>query len=170
MPADPGQNRQLNRRARLAGRLVAAPARVRRAALAAERAPVGTDDWTAQQVVLHLVAVEEEVFQQRLLDLRDSASPEWTWVEPGPAESQSGETLAESVVRFAGARLATLEWVAALDEAGWARAGRHATLGVLDVEGILALAADHDAEHLGTLVKLGRAAMRRGGIPPPRSP
>ncbi len=105
-----------------------------------------------------MVAVEEDVFQQRLLDLRDVPSPEWTWVEPGPAEVEGGETLAASVVRFAAARLATLEWVAALDEAGWARTGRHATLGVLDVEGLLALAADHDAEHLATLVRLGRTA------------
>ena len=160
MPADPGRSRRLDRRARLAGRLVAAPARVRRAALAAEGAPAGADEWTAQQIVLHLVAVEEEVFQQRLLDLRDQASPEWAWVEPGPAEAEEGETLAESVVRFAGARLATLEWVAALDETGWTRSGRHATLGILDAQGILGLAADHDAEHLATLVKLGRSASR----------
>lgn len=160
VPADPGEKRHLDRRARLAGRLVAAPARVRRAAGAAERAPVAPDEWTAQQVVLHLVAVEEEVFQQRLLDLRDVTSPEWAWIEPGPAGAEAGETLAESVVRFAGARLATLEWVAGLDEAGWARAGRHATLGRLDVEGILALAADHDAEHLAALAKLGRSASR----------
>jgi hypothetical protein len=139
---------------------VAAPARVRRAALAAERAAVAPDAWSAQQVVLHLVAVEEDVFQQRLHDLRVSESPAWTWVEPGPAEVREGETLADSVVRFAGARLATLEWVAALDEAGWARTGHHETLGVLDVEGILALAADHDAEHLATLVRLGRSASR----------
>jgi hypothetical protein len=139
---------------------VAAPARVRRAALAAEGSPVGADEWTAQEIVLHLVAVEEEVFQQRLLDLRDKASPEWAWVEPGPAVVQEGETLTDSVVRFAGARLATLEWVAALDETGWARSGHHATLGILDVQGILGLAADHDAEHLATLVRLSRSAPR----------
>jgi hypothetical protein len=160
VPADPGPGRHLDRRARLAGRLVAAPARLRRAALAAEGSPAGAAEWTAQQIVLHLVAVEEDVFQQRLLDLRDKGSPEWPWVEPGPAEARDGETLAESIVRFAGARLATLEWVAALDETGWASSGRHATLGVLDVQGILGLAADHDAEHLADLVRLSRSASR----------
>ena len=40
---------------------------------------------------------------------------------------------------------------AQLDEAGWARTGRHATFGQLDAEGLLRLAVDHDEEHLGGL-------------------
>ena len=59
------------------------------------------------------------------------------------------------------ARLATLESVAALDEAGWRRSGHHATLGTLDVAGLLGLAADHDTEHLATLARLGRSTPAR---------
>jgi hypothetical protein len=41
--------------------------------------------------------------------------------------------------------MATLD---ALDEAGWARTGTHATFGVLDVAGLMVRAIDHDDEHL----------------------
>jgi hypothetical protein len=36
----------------------------------------------------------------------------------------------------------------ALDDAGWARTGTHARLGVFDVEALLQNAIDHDREHL----------------------
>jgi hypothetical protein len=164
VPADP----ELRRRGGLARRLVGAPARVRRAATAAATSTPAPGDWTAQQIVLHLVAVEIEVFQRRLLDLSQMDAPPWAWAEPGPADMGSGETIAESMIRFARARLATLEWVGALDEAGWRRVGRHVTLGTLDVTGLLTLAADHDADHLASLVKLGRLrrSARLAGPPP----
>jgi hypothetical protein len=154
MGADP---EQLRRRG-LARRLISAPARIRRAAEAAELVPPPAGQWTAQQIVLHLVAVETVVFQARLADLAATESPGWDWVEPGPAEAGDGETLTDSLLQFAAARLATLDWVAELDEDGWQRSGRHATLGRLDVAGLLALAADHDEEHLSALVRLGRSA------------
>jgi hypothetical protein len=144
------------RRGALAGRLIGAPARIRRAAIAAERAAPTPGQWSAQEIVLHLVAVESEVFQRRLRDLGEVESPDWTWVEPGPAPKADSETLAESLVRFSAARLATLDWVAGLDLFDWQRAGHHATLGVLDVAGLLELAADHDKQHLAALVRLGR--------------
>jgi len=145
------------RRAGLARRLVAGPARIKRAAIAASTATPKAGEWTAQQVVLHLVAVEIGVFQQRLRELSELESPEWAWVEPGPAEPLDDESLGDSLIRFAAARLATLDWVAALDEDGWSRSGHHATLGRLDVAGLLALAADHDAEHLAGLARLARS-------------
>jgi hypothetical protein len=39
----------------------------------------------------------------------------------------------------------------ALDEAGWARSGTHATYGALDVAGLLRVAADHDDDHIAVL-------------------
>ncbi len=145
------------RRSGLAGRLVGGPARIKRAAIAASNATPKPGEWTAQQIVLHLVAVEVGVFQQRLHELSELDAPEWGWVEPGPAEPLGDESLAGSLIRFAAARLATLDWVAALDDAGWSRAGQHANLGRLDVAGLLALAADHDAEHLAGLARLARS-------------
>jgi hypothetical protein len=45
-------------------------------------------------------------------------------------------------------RAATVARLDALDAAGWARTGRHATYGVLDVTALLRIALDHDEEHL----------------------
>lgn len=83
--------------------LAAAPARLREAAALAEARALPPGEWTAQQVVLHLVAVERQVFQARPLDLSGHTEPHWTWVEPGPAEPALGETLDQSVDRFAAA-------------------------------------------------------------------
>lgn len=42
----------------------------------------------------------------------------------------------------------TVALVRTLDDAGWTRAGIHATYGRLDVTGLLRLATDHDEEHI----------------------
>jgi hypothetical protein len=39
----------------------------------------------------------------------------------------------------------------ALGPSGWARTGTHDTYGVLDVAALMAVAADHDDEHLASL-------------------
>jgi uncharacterized damage-inducible protein DinB len=137
-------------------RLAGTPARLSRAAAAARRAAIASDGWTVQQVVLHLVAVEEVVFQRRLDDLAGQDDPHWDWVEPGPADATPGETLSESAARFAAVRRETLTRIGRLDEAGWLHSGWHATQGRLDVHGLLTLAADHDADHLDGLLMLGR--------------
>jgi hypothetical protein len=134
-------------------RLSAAPARFAAAAATRPVADPRPGEWTAQQIVLHLVAVELEVFQQRLRELHQAAVPTWTWVEPGPASREPDETIAQSLDRFAAARARTLEVVGSLDEAGWLRFGEHATLGPLDVGALLARAGDHDAEHLAGLTR-----------------
>lgn len=134
-------------------RLSAAPARIAAVLSTGHGTAPRPGEWTAQQVVLHLLAVELEVFQERLRDVRQVAVPTWTWVEPGPASIEPDETIAQSLERFAAARARTLEDVGSLDEAGWLRFGEHATLGRLDVAGLLALAGDHDAEHLAALTQ-----------------
>ncbi len=48
-------------------------------------------------------------------------------------------------------RSETVAGYQALDEAGWARTGRHATFGTVDGEGLLRLAVEHDEEHLAGL-------------------
>jgi hypothetical protein len=132
-------------------RLAAAPARVAEAATSGNPRESQPGEWTAQQVVLHLVAVEAGVFQRRLLDLRAAAVPTWSWVEPDPGGAPPGESIARSLERFALVRGQTLALVGALDEYGWRRFGEHATLGRLDVAGLLALADRHDEEHLASL-------------------
>lgn len=153
------------RRAELLGRIAAARDRIEAAARAAERAgDAAPGEWSAQQVVLHLVAVETEVFQARLDDVATRDDPHWSWVEPGTAEATEGETLNEAIARFGAGREATLGRVAGLDEAGWSRSGTHATYGVLDVGGLLRLAHDHDLEHLATLERMAGLPRRDGAI------
>jgi hypothetical protein len=152
------------RRAEQLGRLAAARGRIAAAARAAERAddaPPGdapSGEWSAHQVMLHLVAVEAEVFQARLNDLETQAQPHWTWVEPGTADAPETETLDEAIARFGACRDVTLRRVAELDEAGWSRSGTHETFGLLDVAGLLRVAHDHDLEHLGALERMAGIA------------
>jgi hypothetical protein len=54
---------------------------------------------------------------------------------------------------FAAARAVTATTVRAIDSAGWARFGTHATYGRLDIEGLLRLAVDRDENHLAGLVE-----------------
>ncbi|MGZ8515473.1 MAG: DinB family protein [Candidatus Limnocylindrales bacterium] len=143
------------RRAELVGLFAASRDRIERAARAAERGGDATPgEWSAREVVLHLVAVERDVFQARLDDLETGDDPHWTWVEPGTADGPGGETLDGAIARFGACRGATLRRVGALDEAGWLRSGTHETYGVLDVGGLLRLAHDHDLDHLATLERM----------------
>ena len=78
--------------------------------------------------------------------------PHWTWTEPGLAPGFDGASLQTILAAFATARAATTANLQALDEAGWARSGTHATYGRLDVAGLVRLAVDHDRSHLDTIV------------------
>ncbi len=109
-------------------------------------------EWTARDVVAHLVAVERDVWQARLDLLGPGrAEPQWSWTEPGPVDEPAAASLEGALAVFGAERSATLARIAVLDEAGWARAGIHATYGRLDVAGLLGVAANHDAEHLAAL-------------------
>ncbi len=111
-------------------------------------------EWSAREVVAHLVAVEGAVWQARLEQLAaDPAEPTWSWWEPAPVTDPAAATLEGALGLFAAAREATLARVAALDEAGWARTGAHAVYGRLDVAALLGIAADHDDEHLAGLTE-----------------
>lgn len=131
--------------------LAAVPDRVAVAALAAVTRPVPSGEWTAEQVVRHLVAVETEVHQARLRDLATQREPQWSWTEPGPWPGEPDLGLAGVLRRFGDLRAETMTVVKGLDEAGWARTGHHAALGRLDVAGVLRNAVDHDEEHLRAL-------------------
>lgn len=138
-------------RARLVERLASFPDRLAGAARGAGGSPLVDGEWTPEQVARHLVAVETIVHQARLLDVAVHDSPAWTWTEPGPWEGEPDLDLDGVLTRFAELRAATVARIRALDGDGWRRAGTHATYGKLDVAGLLALATDHDEEHLRSL-------------------
>jgi hypothetical protein len=124
------------------------PDRVAAAAEAAEGAPRTDGEWTPEQVVRHLIAVETVVHQARLLDVSVEDRPTWGWTEPGPWLGEPDLDLAGVLARFAELRAGTIATLRSLDATAWTRSGTHATYGKLDVAGLLRLAMDHDEEHI----------------------
>ena len=141
-------------RARLLEVLAGFPARLAAAAKArvAEWRPIPDGEWDPTETVRHLIAVEDEVHRARLAQVARQDDPHWTWTEPGLAPGFEEATLLTVLTVFARRRAKTVATVRALDEAGWARFGTHATYGRLDVAGLLRLASNHDEEHLASLV------------------
>ena len=140
-------------RATVLERLATFPARLRGAATAAPPPPAG--EWTPAEVVRHLVAVEEEVWHRRLdqldeADLTDGPRPRWQHQEPRPRDLPD-PSLEAALAAFDDRRAATVSRLRSLDERAWARSGDHETYGVLDVDGLVRLAIDHDDEHLASL-------------------
>lgn len=122
---------------------------------ASSAASPGEGEWGVAEIVRHLIAVESEVHQRRQADVATLHDPQWTWTEPGQAPGYDDATLEEILAAFAAARAQTVATVNALDETGWHRTGTHATYGVLDVEGLIRLAIDHDEDHLASIRALG---------------
>lgn len=141
-------------RARLADtpRLLAAAARA-----AKDAAPDG--EWSATEVVRHLIAVEEGVWLPRLRQVAEESNPHWSWTEPGLGDGEE-VSLEVLLALFRHRRRRTLDWLNGLDTASWSRVGTHVTYGVLDVVGLMAVALDHDASHLTNLER--RAGLRPG--------
>jgi uncharacterized damage-inducible protein DinB len=107
--------------------------------------------WSAREVLLHLAAVEEEVWHARLTSLANEASPRWPWTEPDLWSGPGDDTYEGALAAFAERRAATVARLDGLDADGWARRGRHDTYGVLDVAALLRIALDHDAEHVAQI-------------------
>lgn len=121
------------------------------AARSAAARPRPAGEWSVEQVVRHLIAVEREVHQARLRDLATIDDPRWSWAEPGPWIGRPELGLDEILALFREDRDSTVRTLRGLDDAGWARTGTHATFGVLDVAALMRIAADHDQDHLAGL-------------------
>ena len=132
--------------------MAAFPDRVAAAARTAAGRPVADEEWSPEQVVRHLIAVEREVHQARLQDLATITHPRWDWAEPGPWQGAPELDLDGVIARFAEARASTVTTLETLDDAGWARTGTHTTFGTLDAAGVIRNAVDHDDEHMCGLV------------------
>jgi hypothetical protein len=121
------------------------------AAREAPQEPPAPGEWTPIEIVRHLIAVEEEVWHRRIGQLRTEDHPHWRWVEPGQWLGAPAADLEEVLGAHAQVRSATLALLGDLGQDGWARTGTHDTYGVLDVAGLMSVAADHDDEHLASL-------------------
>lgn len=102
--------------------------------------PVARGEWGPAEVVRHLIAVEDEVWQSRLAVVAAQDDPRWGWTEPGLAPGLDDAPAGAILAVFVAARTTTVATIRALDDAGWARHGKHATYGVLDIEGLLRIA------------------------------
>lgn len=138
-------------RAALLAALAEFPDRLAAAARSAAARLTPEGEWTPEDVVRHLIAVEVDVHQARLRDLEATADPRWDWAEPGPWQGEPELDLSRVLARFGDLRHATLETIAGFDEADWARTGTHTQLGVIDVTALLDNARVHDAVHLAGL-------------------
>jgi hypothetical protein len=127
------------------------PERLAAGARAAAERPVPDGEWTPEQVVRHLIAVDELVHQVRLRNLAAGGDARWRWTEPGPWEGEPGASLDRVLDRFASTRVATVTLARSLGDEAWARTRIHETFGPLDAAGVLREAAKHDEEHLAGL-------------------
>lgn len=132
----------------LLDRLRAIPDALATAARAASPESPAPGEWTPSDIVRHLIAVETEVWQPRLATLATDDHPRWPWVDSERWTGDPGATLDGLLAMYAAARGSTMASLGALDDAGWARTGTHATFGVLDVAGLMERAVDHDEEHV----------------------
>ena len=139
--------------AQLRDALAGVPRRARAALerLADPAAPSKAGEWTPRQVILHLVAVDAEVWQPRLAALVAEDFPRWPWVEPGTWDGPGAETLDGAIRAHEAVRATTVAMLDGLDGDGWARRGMHATFGELDVAALMRIALDHDEEHLAQI-------------------
>jgi DinB superfamily len=142
----------IDERRDLLRRLRAVPVALAAAARAASPEPHAAGEWTPSDVVRHLIAVEQLVWHARLADLASTNHPTWPWTEPDRWLGDPGAPLDQLLATYEAVRATTLATLDALDDAGWARTGTHATYGVLDVAGLMTRAADHDEEHLRSFV------------------
>ena len=135
-------------RADLRRRLAEVPQRLAVAGRAAAYEPVPDGEWNPAEVVRHMIAVEEEVWHSRLRQLATEERPRWLWTEPDRWPGAADASLEDLLLVFADRRGTTIMILDALDDAGWARSGEHATYGILDVAALMSKAIDHDEQHL----------------------
>ena len=139
-----------DRRGDLCRRLAEVPVRLADATRTAADRPDPPGEWTPDEVVRHLIAVEEEVWHGRLRQLATEDRPRWPWTEPDRWLGDPGASLEDLLLVYADRRGTTLAILGGLDDAGWARTGEHATFGILDVAALMSKAIDHDEEHLAS--------------------
>lgn len=131
-------------------RVASVPDRLAAAARAASPEPPAPGEWPPTDVVRHLIAVEEEVWQPRLRELIDEDEPRWRWAEPDRWLGSPEASLDDLLALYAARRAATVALLDALGDTGWARTGVHATFGRLDAAGLMEKALDHDDEHIAS--------------------
>lgn len=115
-------------------------------------------EWSARQALEHLLYAEG-LLATRISRLIDEDDPNLaavaTWAETPASDEGSAETglpASEIAARVGELRHATVGRLAALPDAGWARAGQHPEWGRVTVLSQAAYFARHEASHFAQLV------------------
>ena len=138
-------------------RLTQIPANIAEAVKHAESKPQPEGEWPLRTILVHLVAVEHDVWRFRLQAVMTEDNPQWQqYTEPDLAEWEkfyAHYSLYQLQYTFARIRQETTAHLRQLTEAGWKRIGTHARYGQMDVAGLCTRILEHDEEHLAELVK-----------------
>lgn len=148
--------------------LASTPADIARAAARCDgqagRARPAVDQWSAADILNHLVDVERR-YQARLRQIVEAERPTLPDIGPDEAHHDPHATCQELAARFRDARQETLAFLRGLPRGGWARRAVHETLGDLRMDQVVRVLVEHDVAHLAQLVEARRrvATIPRGG-------
>lgn len=140
----------------LISELESIPTRMAGAARLAAQKPLLSGEWSPRTILIHMLAGDVQIWQARLKMMAEQDNPHWLWTEPDLAEWErqfESRSLDDLAAEFARTRGEIVSHLKALDDAGWARVGTHATFGQLDVAGLCTRLLEHDYEHLTELQK-----------------
>jgi hypothetical protein len=117
----------------------------------AETLAPGPDDlFSPVEQCWHLADLEREGFGERIRRLlveEDPALPDFDGARIALERDYRSRPLAEGLVAFRAARMANLETLRRVLEAGWTRAGSLAGVGPVTLGDVPRMMAEHDAEH-----------------------
>ncbi len=131
--------------------------------------PPAPGEWSARETLRHLVFTET-LLTERIVRLLTEDEPDlvaWVVTSGTPPSDEGSEATDEPAsaltARYRAMRHETVERLRALDDAVWARAGRHPEWGRVTVLGQAAYFARHEASHMAQLVAAaqGRVPGRR---------
>ncbi|MDQ3529964.1 MAG: DinB family protein [Actinomycetota bacterium] len=148
--------------------LASTPADIARAAARCDgeagRARPAVDQWSAADILNHLVDVERR-YQARLRQIVEAERPTLPDIGPDEAHHDPQATCQELAARFRDARQETLAFLRGLPRGGWARRAVHETLGDLRMDQVVRVLVEHDVAHLAQLVEARSrvATIPRGG-------
>ncbi len=109
------------------------------------------DEWSAADVLCHLVLVEE-LSLARLQLVVEKERPSVSPIHPDPASHDLTQPLTTMLVNFRRARQATLAYLQELKAGDWQRMGSHSTRGNLSLRVLVQFMVDHDTAHLNQIV------------------
>jgi hypothetical protein len=107
-------------------------------------------NWSPRDVAAHLAASESECFEPRIRAIAGGARPQFDFYS-NDGRDFSAVDLDSALEEWAEARARLTEFVRLLSERELAQVGTHREYGELTVPAYLAVALEHDREHLRDL-------------------